>query len=121
MQTGAKGIGRFALDRIGDNCVMHTKSTTENLEWSVDWSLFKDGTPLTNISADLVDVEYSFDEFVSSAISDDFKKLVKEKFENRTSFSAMDLTDEKYDIFDLFCSHCCFFGLCTAQISTAAK
>lgn len=95
VQTGAKGIGRFALDRIGDNCVMHTKSTTENLEWSVDWSLFKDGTPLTNISADLVDVEYSFDEFVSSAISDDFKKLVKEKFENTgTIFKISPVRDE---------------------------
>ena len=95
VQTGAKGIGRFALDRIGDNCVMHTKSPTENLEWSVDWSLFKDGTPLTNISADLVDVEYSFDEFVSSAISDDFKKLVKEKFENTgTIFKISPVRDE---------------------------
>ena len=95
VQTGAKGIGRFALDRIGDNCVMHTKSSAENLEWSVDWSLFKDGTPLTNISADLVDVEYSFDDFVSSAISDDFKKLVKEKFENTgTIFKISPVRDE---------------------------
>ena len=95
VQTGAKGIGRFALDRIGDNCVMHTKSSAENLEWSVDWSLFKDGTPLTNISADLVDVEYSFDEFVSSAISDGFKKLVKEKFENTgTIFKISPVRDE---------------------------
>ena len=95
VQTGAKGIGRFALDRIGDNCVMHTKSATENLEWSVDWSLFKDGTPLTNISADLVDVTYSFDEFVGSAISNDFKKIIKEKFENTgTIFKISPVRDE---------------------------
>ena len=95
VQTGAKGIGRFALDRIGDNCVMHTKSSAENLEWSVDWSLFKDGTPLTNISADLVDVEYSFNEFVGSAISDGFKKLIKEKFENTgTIFKISPVRDE---------------------------
>lgn len=95
VQTGAKGIGRFALDRIGDNCIMLTKSTTENLEWSVDWSLFKDGTPLTNVSADLIDVEYSFDEFVGSAISDNFKKLVKEKLENTgTIFKISPVRDE---------------------------
>lgn len=95
VQTGAKGIGRFALDRIGDNCVMYTKSATENLEWSVDWSLFKDGTPLTNITADLVDVAYSFDEFVSSAISDDFKKLVREKFDTTgTIFKIRPVRDE---------------------------
>lgn len=25
IQTGAKGIGRFALDRVSDNCIMYTK------------------------------------------------------------------------------------------------
>lgn len=43
IQTGAKGIGRFALDRVGDNCTMYTKNSEKNvIEWSVDWSDFED-------------------------------------------------------------------------------
>ena len=37
VQTGAKGIGRFALDRIGDVCKMYTKSANENLEWNITY------------------------------------------------------------------------------------
>ncbi len=41
IKTGAKGIGRFALDRLGNRCVMHTKTqNTEGVYWSIDWSEF---------------------------------------------------------------------------------
>lgn len=42
VKTGAKGIGRFALDRLGKKCKMLTK--TENSEciyWEVDWGQFE--------------------------------------------------------------------------------
>ena len=37
IQTGAKGIGRFALDRMSDQCDMLTISDEGSLEWIVDW------------------------------------------------------------------------------------
>ncbi|MFZ4400921.1 MAG: sensor histidine kinase [Bacteroidales bacterium] len=41
VKTGAKGIGRFALDRLGKNCKMHTKTVnSECLYWEVDWGQF---------------------------------------------------------------------------------
>lgn len=40
IQTGAKGIGRFALDRIADNCSLLTISKDEHLLWNVDWDVF---------------------------------------------------------------------------------
>ena len=40
IQTGAKGIGRFALDRISDNCHMLTISEEGGLEWIVNWNDF---------------------------------------------------------------------------------
>lgn len=40
IQTGAKGIGRFALDRISDWCNMLTISSSGGLEWLVDWGDF---------------------------------------------------------------------------------
>ena len=80
VQTGAKGIGRFALDRIGDVCKMYTKSVSENLEWNIDWSNFSDGTPLTSVTADLDTVEYTFAEFVADATNTEFKNLIDKKF-----------------------------------------
>ncbi len=100
VQTGAKGIGRFALDRIGDVCKMYTKSANENLEWNIDWSNFRDGTPLTNVTADLDNVEYTFVEFVSGATNIAFKNLIAEKFVNTgTVFkieSVRDVWNEKF-------------------------
>lgn len=55
IQTGAKGIGRFALDRIGDICIMHTKNNSfENIiEWRVDWRDFNREDKLTDITAEI--------------------------------------------------------------------
>lgn len=36
VQTGAKGIGRFALDRIADKCDMLTRTEVGGLEWIVN-------------------------------------------------------------------------------------
>lgn len=94
IQTGAKGIGRFALDRIGDRCTMYTKSATETLEWSVDWSNFRDGTPLTNVEADLDTVSYSATEFVIDAINLDFQRFIQDNFqENCTIFKISPVRD----------------------------
>lgn len=94
IQTGAKGIGRFALDRIGDHCTMYTKSSSQVLEWSVDWTQFRDGTPLTSVEADLNEVEYSANEFVSKAVNHDFRKIIQETFkETGTIFKISPVRD----------------------------
>ncbi len=82
VQTGAKGIGRFALDRIGDQCTMYTKSTMETLEWKIDWSQFSDGTPLTSVVADLNAVITNSNDFIDKAVNPHFKKLLQEKIED---------------------------------------
>ena len=62
-RTGAKGIGRFALDRLGTTCQLRStvKNESEELEsitWKVDWNSF-DGTGkvLDEITAELHDDE----------------------------------------------------------------
>ena len=60
IQTGAKGIGRFALDRIADNCSMITVSDEERLLWNVDWSSFEFGQRITDITADLDYTQITF-------------------------------------------------------------
>ncbi len=67
VQTGAKGIGRFALDRIGDRCKMFTKTKDENsaLLWEVDWSVFNFGKSITEVYANLNQYEGSSINFLS--------------------------------------------------------
>ncbi len=44
IKSGAKGIGRFALDRLGETCSMITFPKTKNssgFKWDVDWNKFE--------------------------------------------------------------------------------
>ena len=57
-RTGAKGIGRFALDRLGNRCTLYSSSfnndSTQSIKWDVDWSEFDGaGKILDDISARL--------------------------------------------------------------------
>lgn len=42
IRSGAKGIGRFALDRLGEQCDLYTKTLESNasLQWKVNWGDF---------------------------------------------------------------------------------
>jgi len=80
IQTGAKGIGRFALDRIADCCDMLTISESGGLHWVVDWSTFDSGKKITDVTAEMNVVSTTFNEFVSSVKNDNILKLVKEFF-----------------------------------------
>ncbi len=55
IKTGAKGIGRFALDRLGKSSVMLTKTiNSESLVWDVDWNQFDNsGAVISDIKATL--------------------------------------------------------------------
>lgn len=53
IRSGEKGIGRFALDRLGSKCKMYTKSQDEPLIlWETDWSAFeKPGQVIDDVEA----------------------------------------------------------------------
>lgn len=55
IQTGAKGIGRFALDRVSDSCTMYTKNSTDSdiIEWKVNWNDFERVNNLTDVKAEI--------------------------------------------------------------------
>jgi len=75
--TGSKGIGRFALDRLANSCVMFTKQEySPALEWSVNWTDFKYGKNITEITADLEETQTSFSDFIFGAKNSDFKNLI---------------------------------------------
>ncbi|MBP1641044.1 MAG: C4-dicarboxylate transport sensor protein DctB [Bacteroidetes bacterium] len=53
VKTGAKGIGRFALDRLGKSSIILTKmSNSESIIWQVDWDQFNNtGAVISDIKA----------------------------------------------------------------------
>lgn len=55
IKTGAKGIGRFALDRISDHCRMWTSTGEETLEWEVSWNQFAGNRKISDVKASLYD------------------------------------------------------------------
>lgn len=60
VRTGAKGIGRFALDRLGTYCELHSsragQDAPESIFWSVDWGAFEGaGKTLDEVNATLTD------------------------------------------------------------------
>jgi hypothetical protein len=62
VKTGAKGIGRFAIDRLGSKCDMFTKPVQNSkvLLWSVDWEKFnKKAAVISDIKAKLDYTEHS--------------------------------------------------------------
>lgn len=95
VQTGAKGIGRFALDRISDVCQMLTVTGNTNLEWNVNWSDFNHGTTITDIYADLNPVEYSIIDFMDSVKNLSLKAVLSENFTSTgTVFKLNSLREE---------------------------
>lgn len=64
-QTGAKGIGRFALDRMSDRCEMLTISEAGGLEWLVNWSDFDGKKNLSDVKAKLYDSDESLIEYAN--------------------------------------------------------
>lgn len=97
IQTGAKGIGRFALDRIADKCDLLTISDEEHLIWDVDWSIFEFGQRITDITADLEPSAKGFDEFLSDITNKAVSKLVDENFIKTGSIFKLTSLRDKWD------------------------
>lgn len=94
IQTGAKGIGRFALDRIADNCNLLTISESEHLLWNVDWSVFEFGQKITDITAELNTTDIVFSDFFGQVVNQDVITLIGDKFKNTGSiFRLTNLRD----------------------------
>lgn len=61
VRAGAKGIGRFALDRLGEisNLFTLTQNSDFGYEWTVNWNDFeRNDTIINNVYAELNKIEY---------------------------------------------------------------
>ncbi len=58
IKTGAKGIGRFALDKLSLATTVYTKSKTDTLKkWQIDWTQFDTAVMLEDVSASIEDYD----------------------------------------------------------------
>lgn len=75
IKSGAKGIGRFALDKLGAKCEMLTitrardTNTNNGLVWAVNWGDFEESNKIIN------DVTANLEEFDSGGLVENVQKI----------------------------------------------
>ena len=99
IKTGAKGIGRFALDRLGSGSEMWTKPVNEvkGFYWKMNWNQFEvPNLSLEDIKADLENPEVDLYKFIKDKFSSFpfFSKLEASNFKNGTIIKISRLRDE---------------------------
>lgn len=76
IKTGAKGIGRFALDKLSLESTMYTKTKGEKLvKWSIDWEQFSNSKLLNEIDAEIIESDDNYADIVKSIAEDQFDKI----------------------------------------------
>lgn len=114
IKSGEKGIGRFALDRLGSKCEMYTKNKISEkvILWKNDWESFEQpGKTIDEIEAEFYYLETTFENIVPKPILEDINKI-NEKIKQENTFISLesgtlfkisklrDIWDEK-EIFDI--------------------
>lgn len=81
VKSGEKGIGRFALDRLGSKCTMYTKNQAEPLiYWFNDWNKFEEaGKTLDEIEAEFSYLDFSFSDILPIELKHELNVLAKIK------------------------------------------
>lgn len=97
VQTGAKGIGRFALDRIADECTMLTHSEEGGALWTVDWRDFDKESAITDITSELENSNVMFGEFVNDIPNENCKRLISEKFDKSGTIFKLQLLRDRWN------------------------
>lgn len=95
IQTGAKGIGRFALDRISSSCKMYTTNENNSISWCVDWDLFENSKNITEVTAE---IEYlgkkELYKMIPKINNSSLINLINKNFSNGTLFELSNLRDD---------------------------
>ncbi len=95
VNTGEKGIGRFALDRISEKCKMLTISEKSQFEWIVNWEAFEVASMITDTYAELNNINTNIPDYVNTIRNMSVLKKLKRHFNSTgTCFVLDDLRDE---------------------------
>lgn len=93
-KSGAKGIGRFALDRLGRICTLKTNTESSNgVIWKVDWDSFEqNGKNINEIYATLETADVNDNLNISSILGDDILKQIKIGLKKRKNPLSLEQT-----------------------------
>lgn len=101
VKTGAKGIGRFALDRLGFETEMWTLSknakNNSGIYWKMDWKQFdNDDKSISDINAEITNSQIDLKEKIQSLINNtETLKLINSiDFKSGTFLKITNLKDE---------------------------
>lgn len=85
IKTGAKGIGRFALDKLSTQTMVFTKNNSDKLlRWDINWNTFNTARNLSDVETTLETIEdISFSELIKQYIKDE-KTLSENSFDTGT-------------------------------------
>lgn len=85
IKTGAKGIGRFALEKLSLGTEVYTKAENDELiYWSIDWKQFDNKELLNEIKATIDKKSKKYKDIVKEITKEDFKLIEKEKWNTGT-------------------------------------
>ncbi len=99
IKTGAKGIGRFALDRLGSVCTMYTFNGSNHLTWKVNWEQFVRGVNINEVYADLDCYNFIENRLLDQIQNQDARKIISDNFTTGTIFEICELRDNWDDKF----------------------
>ncbi len=79
VKTGAKGIGRFALDKLSKGSLMYTKSKNENsvIKWFMDWEQFAKAELIDDVKAEIQLQDNLYESLVEQEFKD-YAEVLKE-------------------------------------------
>ncbi|MYM61670.1 GHKL domain-containing protein [Vibrio sp. OCN044] len=93
VKSGAKGIGRFALDKLGKVCEVRTaKENSQPCIWKVNWDDFEGKSTLDQVKATLEEVDFSFSESLEN-FTNVREHLYKEEVKSGTIICISDLRE----------------------------
>lgn len=78
IKSGEKGIGRFALDRLGGICELYTKNNDEKetIRWKMNWNNFeKEGNLLQDIDAEFEYCNIPLYDFIPQTVVNQIKQF----------------------------------------------
>lgn len=87
IKTGAKGIGRFALDKLSTCSRMYTRKQGKDLlYWEVDWNQFTGAKLLKEVKASIEVQEYSYLDFCKKWMGKDYEQYEAYGWDQGTAF-----------------------------------
>lgn len=85
VKTGAKGIGRFALDKLSTATTVITKHSDDNLKkWSIDWEQFETAYLLNEVTASIDECAGTFYDYAKNVARGRFKAFENYRWDTGT-------------------------------------